>query len=218
MSGQDPDGTWQGVAPDLARAVAARLGTDVAFVPYDSPGPLADAADTGAWSIGMIGAEPARAERIRFSPAYVEIEATYLVPPDSALRHADDVDRPGNRISVFARSAYDLYLTRNLKHAHLVRADSFAAAFAAFRNDGLEALACLTPKLVDDAPTWPGSRILDGRFMAIQQAVGTSRANPEAADFLERFVEEAKASGLVARWIADRHIRGLSVAPLTAIP
>ena len=174
---------------------------------------LADAVDTGAWAIGMIGAEPARAEKISFSPAYVEIEATYLVPPGSSLQHAMEVDRPGNRIAVFAGSAYDLWLVRNVRHAQLVHADSFDAAFDRFRDEGLEALASLTQKLLADAARWPGSRILEGRFMAVQQAVGTSRKNAEAAEFLQAFVEQAKASGLVAQWIDKHKVQGLAVAP-----
>ncbi len=216
VSGQSPAGDWQGVAPDMARAIATRLGVQLQFVPYKTPSELADAAQTGAWTVGMIGAEPARAEKISFTAAYVEIEATYLVPPGSALRHACEVDRPGNRIAVFAGSAYALWLVRNLKHAELVHASSFDGAFSQFRGEGLEALASLTPKLVSDAARWPGSRILDGRFMGIQQAVGTGRQNAEAADFLQGFVEEVKASGLVAGWIGRHRAQGLSVARAAA--
>ncbi|MDO8777000.1 MAG: transporter substrate-binding domain-containing protein [Burkholderiaceae bacterium] len=217
VSGQTPDGDWQGVAPDLARAIATRLGADLQFVPYKTPGELADAADTGAWTIGMIGADPARAEKIRFSAAYAEIEASYLVPPGSALQHADEVDRPGNRIAVYARSAYDVWLVRNIRHAQLLHAGGFDEAFDRFRHEGLEALACLRPKLMADADKWPGSRILEGRFMTIQQAVGCSRKNTEAAEFLQGFVEEAKASGLVAGWISKHQAQGLSVAPASMV-
>lgn len=213
VSGQTPDGDWQGVAPDMARAIAARLGVKLRFVPYKTPSELAEAADSGAWTIAMIGAEPARAEKISFSAAYVEIEASYLVPPGSALQHADDVDRPGNRIAVFAGSAYDLWLVRNVQHAELVHAGGFDQAFDRFRSEELEALACLTPKLIEDSVKWPGSRILKGRFMTIQQAVGTARKNTQAAEFLQGYVEEAKSCGLVAEWIGKHKVRGLSVAP-----
>ena len=216
VSGQAPNGDWQGVAPEMAKAIAARLGVCLQFVTYQTPSELAEAADTGAWNIGMIGADPARAGKVSFTAAYVEIEATYLVPPGSALQHAKEVDRAGNRVAVFKGSAYDLWLVRNLAHAQLIHAGSFDEAFDRFRNEGLEAMASLTPKLVTDAPRWPGSRILDGRFMAIQQAVGTSKKNVEAARFLAGFVEQAKATGLVAGWIAQHNIRGLSVAAASA--
>ena len=213
VSGQDPQGQWQGVAPDMARAIAGRLGVGVEFVPYKTPGELADAADTGAWSIGLIGADPARAEKISFTAPYAQIEATYLVPPGSALQHADDVDRDGVRIAGYARSAYDLWLVRNIKHATLVHVPCFDAAWDLFCSQGLEALACLKPKLLTDQEKFPGSRILPGYFMTVQQAVGTSKKNPEAAAFLAAFVEEMKAGGKVAAWIDKHKSAGLSVAP-----
>jgi polar amino acid transport system substrate-binding protein len=184
-------------------------------VPYASPGELADAVGTGAWDIGLIGAEPQRAETIAFTAAYAEIEATYMVPPGSAIRAIEEVDRPGIRIASTARAAYDLWLERNIRHAAVVRTESLDAAFARFRADGLEVLAGLRPRLLRDLEAMPGARILEGRFMAVQQAVGTARANTAAAAFLRDFVEEAKASGLVARFIAERGVRGLSVAPPT---
>ncbi len=213
VTGKSPTGEPQGVAPDMARAIADRLGVKLKLVPFKTAGELADAADSGVWDIGLIGAEPARAEKITFSTAYVEIEATYLVPAGSALQTLDEVDRPGVRIAVMARSAYDLWLVRNIQHAQLVRADSGDAAIDLFVNDQLEALAGLRPGLLSAVGKLPGARILDGRFTAVQQAVGTAKANVTGAAFLQRFVEEAKASGLVADLIARHHVQGLSVAP-----
>jgi polar amino acid transport system substrate-binding protein len=213
VTGRTPDGDPDGVSPDMARAIAGRLGVPVKLVPYASPGALADAAGTGAWDIGLIGAEPQRAETIAFTAAYAEIEATYMVPPGSAIRSIGEVDRPGIRIASTARAAYDLWLERNIRHATVVRTESLDAAFARFRADGLEVLAGLRPRLLRDAEAMPGARILEERFMAVQQAVGTARGNAAAAAFLRDFVEEAKASGLVARFIAERGVRGLSVAP-----
>ena len=145
-----------------------------------------------------------------------EIEATYLVPPGSAIDDIAAVDRPGARIAVAARSAYDLWLQRNIRHATLVHADGFEATFDVFRREGLEALACLRPRLLSDAEQWPGSRILPGRFTAVQQAIGTPRRNTRAAQFLQQFVAEAIDSGQV-QGLIDRHgVRGLSVAKRTA--
>ena len=214
VTGKTASGEPEGVGPDLARAIADRLGVGVAHVPYDSPGALADAVDDDAWDIVLIGAEPARAQTIAFTAAYVEIEATYLVPAGSSLGSIADVDRPGIRIAVSGRSAYDLYLSRNLEHAELVRAEGIAASFALFKDGKLDALAGLRPALVTSAEALPGSRILDGRFTSVQQAVGTRRANAASAAFLREFVEEAKASGLVAGLIARHGVTGrLSVAP-----
>ncbi|WP_270938366.1 transporter substrate-binding domain-containing protein [Falsiroseomonas oryzae] len=213
VTGRAPDGAPQGVAPDMARAIADRLGVPVRYVPYPRPGELADDAGKDAWDIGLIGAEPQRAERIAFSPAYCEIQATYLVPAGSPITAMDQVDRPGVRIAVAARAAYDLWLERNIRQAALHRAPTLDASFEIFRDQGLEALAGLRPKLLEDAAKLPGARVLEGQFMAVQQAVGTARANAAAAAFLRDFVEEAKASGLVARLIATHGVRGLSVAP-----
>ncbi len=213
VTGRRDDGAPQGVAPDMASAVAERLGVEIAFVPYDTPGQLADDATNGVWDIGLIGAEPARAEHIAFSAAYVEIEATYLVPAGSPIQAISDVDQPGVRIAVAARSAYDLYLTRNIQHAELVRVAGLNASYDLFVNDKLDALAGLRPRLISDVEKLAGARLLDGKFTAVQQAIGTPRGREAAAAFLHDFVEEAKASGLVGQFIERHRVRGLSVAP-----
>jgi polar amino acid transport system substrate-binding protein len=219
VAGRGPAGEPTGLAADMGREIAARLGVEVVYVPYPTPGELADAIVRDEWDIGLIGAEPARAERIAFTPAYVEIDATYLVRGDSALDGVAAVDQPGVRIAVTARTAYDLWLERNLRHATLVRSENFDTAFEAFSNEGLEALAGLRSRLLDDARKIPGARLLDGRFAAVQQAIGTARGREAGAAFLSGFVEEAKASGLVARLIERHGGIGLSVAaPVAPAP
>jgi polar amino acid transport system substrate-binding protein len=213
VTGRSAAGDPEGVSPGMARAIADRLGVPVRYVPYPKPGELADAVGSNAWDIGLIGAEPQRAEKIAFTAAYAEIEATYLVPAGSAITTLADVDRAGVRIAVTARSAYDLWLDRNIRNATLVRSDSLDAAFKQFVAEGLEVLAGLRPRLLTDAGALPGSRILDGSFTAVQQAIGTARGNEAGAAFLRDFVEEAKASGLVAGLIERHNVRGLSVAP-----
>lgn len=214
VTGKTAAGDPVGVAPDMAREIASRLGVPVAYVPFARPGDLADAADSGVWDIGLIGAEPQRAEKILFTPAYVEIEATYLVPAGSPLQSIAAVDRKGVRIAVAARSAYDLWLERNIKEAALVRAEGGDATFEMFRERKLDALAGLRPGLLGYAQKLPGARILEGQFTAVQQAIGTARKNTAGAAFLEDFVAEAKRSGLVARLIERHEVTGrLSVAP-----
>ena len=213
VTGKTEAGDPVGVAPDMAAEIARRLGVPVKLVPFKSPGELADAAEANAWDIGLIGAEPQRAEKISFTPAYVEIEATFLVPAGSPVKTLADVDRPGVRIAVMGRAAYGLWLERNIKHAELVRADSLASAAEIFVRDKLDALAGLRPALISDAAKVPDGRILDGRFMAVQQAIGTQRKNAAGAAFLASFVEEVKASGFVASLIETHKVRGLSVAP-----
>jgi len=214
VTGRSASGDPEGVAPDMAREIASRLGVPVKYFPYARPGELADAAGTDVWDIGLIGAEPQRAEKIAFTPAYVEIEATYLVPAGSPLKTIADVDRAGVRIAVTARSAYDLWLERNIRHATLIRSDSLASATEKFVRDKLDALAGLRPGLLGDVQKIPGARILDGQFTAVQQAIGTARSNPAGAAFLRDFVEQAKTSGLVASLIEKHKVVGrLSVAP-----
>ena len=156
ISGRTPAGDPDGVAPDLARELALRLGVPLAFVGFASPAEVADSARDGVWDLCFLGAEPARATHVAFTPAYVEIESTYLVPAGSACRTADDVDRPGVRIAVARGSAYDLYLTRHLRHAALVHADGLDASVDVFVNEGLEALAGLKPRLLSDVQKLPG--------------------------------------------------------------
>jgi polar amino acid transport system substrate-binding protein len=143
----------------------------------------------------------------------VEIEATYLAPAGSRLQAIADVDRPGVRIAVTGRSAYGLWLDRNIKQAELVKSGTLDSAYEQFVTEKLDALAGLRPRLLSDVEKLPGARILDGQFTAVQQAVGTARRNGAAADYLRDFVAEAKASGFVGRLIEKHKVRGLSVAP-----
>ncbi len=214
VTGKSAAGDPDGVSPDMAREIANRLGVPVKYVPFKSPGELADAAGKGVWDVGLIGAEPQRAEQIAFTAAYCEIEATYLVQAGSPLKTIADVDAKGVRIAVTGRSAYGLWLDRNIKHAELVRTDTGPAAVERFQREKLEALAGLRPGLLTEIEKLPGTRILDGKFTSVQQAIGTAKKNTAAAAYLSAFVEEAKASGLVARLIEKHKVVGrLSVAP-----
>ena len=206
-------GELRGVVPDLAQELARRLGAVVELIGYPGAGQVADGAVTGAWDIGFIGAEPQRAAQIAFTLAYLEIPATYLVPAGSPIHAIDEVDRPGVRIAVAARSAYDLYLSRSLKHAQLVRAEGLPASYELFVAEKLDVLSGLLPRLTADLARLPGARILEGRFTAIQQAIGTPKARAAGADYLREFVADIKASGLVASLIARHGVKGVSVAP-----
>ena len=213
LTAKDPaTGEVRGVAADLGRELGRRLGVPVELVPYPNPGALADAAGAGAWDVGFLGAEPQRAKEIDFTAAYVEIEATYLVPPGSPLKTIADVDRKGVRIAVPEKSAYELYLTRSLKNAELVRFKGPDNAFQRFVSDQLDAFASLRPRLVTDQEKLPGSRILDGNFTAVQQAAGTPKGRPAGAKYLSAFIEDIKATGLVAKTIEKNNVRGLTVA------
>lgn len=212
----DASGAPRGIAPDLARELGRRLGVPVEFVRYHQAGKMADAVTSGAWDVAFLAAEPARANVIAFTAAYLEIEAGYLVPPGSPIRTIDEVDRPGVRIAVANKAAYDLYLSRTLERAELVRAEGIPASYDLFVAQKLDALSGLKPRLLIDVERLPGARILDGRFTAIQQGIGTPVARAAGAEYLRAFVEEIKSSGLVADAIARHGVRGVNVAPPAA--
>ncbi|MGH8708252.1 MAG: ABC transporter substrate-binding protein [Burkholderiales bacterium] len=209
---RNADGNIRGIVPDLAQELARRLGVSAELRKYEKVGDVADGAKKGEWDVAFIGAEPQRAAEIDFTAPYVEIEATYLVPAGSPIKVPGDVDRTGVRIAVSDRSAYHLWLARNIKHARLMTADGIEASYRLFVEEKLEVLAGLKPRLMDDVAKLPGAKILEGRFTAVQQAIGTPRGRPEGAAYLRAFAEDIKASGLVAQLIERHGIRGLSVA------
>src|SRR6185295_4354504 len=204
-----PDGSPTGIAPDLGRELGKRLGVPVEFVKFQQAGQLAD----GVREVGFLGAEPQRANEIAFTRAYLEIPVTFLVPAGSKIKNIADVDRDGVRIAVSARSAYDLYLSRTLKHAKLERAEGIDASYDLFVKNKLDVLGGLKPRLVSDADKLPGSRVLDGQVTGVQQACGTTKNRVAGAKYLHEFIEDAKRSGLVKKTIDKHGVRGVTVAP-----
>jgi len=213
VTGRGEDGNPEGVSPDMAKTLADQLGVGIELLRYKAPAQIADSGDAGEWDIGNIGAAPARAKTIRFTAAYCEIEATYLVPADSDISSIDEVDQPGRRIASAARAAYDVWLEANLQHAELVSSPGLDGAVDTFVSEKCDALAGLRPGLIKTIEQFPGSRMLDGQFTAVQQAMGTPRDRDDAGiEYLVSFVEAAKASDLVAELIAKHGVEGLSVA------
>ena len=217
LVGQDgADGLPRGIAPDLGRELARRLNVPIVYVRYDAAGKLAEGVRADEWDVAFLAVEPARAQEIAFTAAYLEIEASYLVPAGSPIRSIEEVDREGVRIATATKSAYDLYLTRTLKHAELVRAQGIDNSYKLFVDEKLDVLSGLKPRLLADAKKLPGSRVLDGRFTAIQQAIGTPKRRAEGARYLREYAEDIKASGLVAQAIERFGVGGVSVAPPAA--
>ena len=215
VTGEASDGDPDGVSPDMARAIAEKLGVECTLIPFKTPAEIADSAGKDVWDIGNIGAEPQRAAVMDFTAAYAEIEATYMVPAGSPIQSIGQVDREGIRIAHPPRSAYGLWLENNIVHAELVPAEGLSGAFELFVNEKLEALAGLRPGLINDVEKLPGARILDGQFSAVQQAVGVNKGNDAAYEFLKSFVENSKASGFGASLIEKHGVQGrLSVAPV----
>lgn len=211
VTGADAGGAPAGVAPGLAAAVAAALGVPVSYVGFASPTAVADAVGRDQWDIALIGAEPQRAQRIDFTDAYAEIEATYLVRAGSTLQTIAEVDAPGVRIAVTGGAAYCLWLERNLRHATLVPASSLTAAVDLFAREGVDVLAGLRTALLGDAARFPGARVLDGRFAVVQQAIGIAKGKAAGLGFLRGFVAQSRAEGVVAKLIQRHGATGLLV-------
>jgi len=206
-------GKLRGVAVDLALELGRRVGVPADLVAFESAGKMFDAVKAGAWDVAFLAIDPGRADEIDFTAAYIEIEGTYLVPPGSPLRAIADVDREGVRMGVSANSAYDLFLSRSLQHARLLRAPTPDAAFELILAGKVDVVAGVRQHLVANAGKLPGARVLEGRFMAIQQALGIPKGRDAGAKYLREFIEDVKASGAVARAIEKAGVRGVSVPP-----
>jgi polar amino acid transport system substrate-binding protein len=204
----------RGIVIDLARELAQRLTAPMDIVSYPSAGRMADGASAGEWDVAFLATDPERAEEIAFSAPYLEVDTTYLVPDSSTLHTTADVDREGIRIALSAKSAYDLFLARNLARAELVRAITPEASVELFFSQKLDALAGLRPLLMDIADQNPGTRVLNGSFTIVRQAAGVPRGRQDAALYIQDFVEDIKRSGLVRKLMASNGVRGASVAPL----
>jgi polar amino acid transport system substrate-binding protein len=214
LAGRDANGEPAGVSVDLARGFAQRLGVELELVVFDTAGKSVDAVAAEQADIGFFAIDPKRGEHIRFTGPYVLIEGCYLVREDSPLRANEEVDAAGRRVVVGRGSAYDLFLSRELKQAEIVHAPSSPAVVRHFVETGADVAAGVKQQLEADAARIGGLRLLPGRFMVIRQAMGCPKSRgEEAAALLAAYVEEMKASGFVAQALARHGIEGASVAP-----
>jgi polar amino acid transport system substrate-binding protein len=197
VTGKTAAGDPEGLAPSMATAFAERLGVPVEYVPYDNAGKLADDAALDKWDVGLIGADPARAAHVTFTAPYCQIEASYAVPATSGATKCTELDKSGVRVAACSGAAYTLWLERNLKHAKLTTIDGHDETYAYFKEHNFEALAGLRSKLVKDEAKRPATRLLEDRFMAVEQAACTKKGRDKGFQFLSDFIEEAKKSGLV---------------------
>lgn len=216
LANKDPaTGQPVGVSIDLARAFAGRLGVALELVVFDTAAKSVEAVKTGQADIGFFAVDPLRGQEISFTSPYVLIEGCYMVREASPLQRNEEVDRPGVRVTVGAGSAYDLYLSRELKQAQIVRAPSSPAVVDTFMEQNLDVAAGVKQQLQADAQRLTGLRLLPGRFMVIEQAMGTPKGRGQAAaDSLRAFVQDMKASGFVADALSRHGIQGATVAPL----
>ncbi|MEO7135212.1 MAG: ABC transporter substrate-binding protein [Vicinamibacterales bacterium] len=206
-------GEPRGVSVDLARELGRRLGVPVRLVLYTAAGKVVEGLKAGEWDIGFVAIDPVRAADMDYSAPYVIIEGAYLVPQNSAIRENGDVDRTGVRVVVGAGSAYDLYLTRELKQATIVRAPTSPAVVDTMAAQSIEVAAGVKQQLEADARRIPGVRLLGGRFMVINQAMAIPKGRPNAVRYLAEFVEDMKASAFVADALKRHGIEGAAIAP-----
>ncbi len=214
LASRDANGEPGGVSVELARELARRIGLSIEYVPYFAAGKVVEGVKAGVWDVCFLAIDPVRAQQILFTPPYVVIEGAYLVAEDSPLRDNAEVDRPGVRLLVSTGSAYDLYLSRTIRHATIVRTVAAKDVVDVFVAQKLDVAAGVRPALEADARRVPGLRLLPGRFMAIHQAMGTPRGREIAAGYLHTFIEDMKASGFVAQSLERNRVEGASVAPL----
>lgn len=211
---KDPaTGQLRGVAVDVARALAARLGVELLPVEYPSPPKVLDGLKDGAWDVGFLGIDPSRATVVDFSPPYLQIDATYLVPAGSSIRNVTDADQAGVRIAVSSKSVEEIVLSRMLKRAELRGVDTVSAGFDLLRAGNADVLAAPRPTALQLSTRLPGSRVLEDRFHATFGAMAVPKGQAGRLAYISEFVEEAKASGLVQRAIERAGVRGVQVAP-----
>jgi polar amino acid transport system substrate-binding protein len=203
-------GELKGVSVDLMHELGLRLGVPVDLVVHATPGEVADAAQKDTWDVAILAIEPSRAKTITFSPPITEIEASYMVHKDSVLRTAAQVDVSGIRIAAPDKAGYELYLTRTIRNATIVRAPNTQGAIDVFMNKQVDTLSGLKPNLLDVMATNKDVRLLEGNFMVVNHGLGTPLSRPAAAAYLKAFVEEMNASGFVARSIAKHQVQGLN--------
>jgi polar amino acid transport system substrate-binding protein len=215
LAQKDPtSGQAMGVSVDLASELARRLGVGLALVTFDAAGKSVDAVTNEQADVGFFAVDPVRGQGIAFTAPYVLIEGSYLVRQDSPLQRNEEVDRPGVRLAVGKGSAYDLYLTREIKQAQLHRAPTSPTTVDYFLSEQLDVAAGVKQQLQMDAARLPNLRLLPGRFMVIEQAMGLPKGrSPEAQAYLRQFVEDMKASGFVAEALKKHKIEGASIAP-----
>jgi polar amino acid transport system substrate-binding protein len=205
----------KGVSVDLSRELARRLGVPIEITTFEAAGKVFEGIKAGTVDLAFIAIEPVRAAEIEFSSPYVLIEGGYMVAKDSPLKAIEDVDRPGIKIAVGLNSAYDLFLTRTIKNAQVVRAHTGGgeAMIELFLKDKLDVVAGVKPVLVEYAKTNAAMRIIDGRFMVIQQSMGLPKGRTTAARYVRTFVEDVKASGFVADALKRSNQTDATVAP-----
>ena len=213
LASRAADGSLNGVSVDIAHELARRLDVPLTLVPFDAAGKVTAVTTQNVWDVAFLARDPERAREIAFTAAYVVIDGNYVVPGDSPIKSMADVDHDGIRVAISARSAYDLFLMRTLKHAQLVHAGTTPEAVALFRAQKLDALAGVKQAMVQAVAADPSLRLIQQPFMEINQAMGTIAGRSAGAAYLNAFVEDIKANGFVAAALTRNGQVDAMVAP-----
>ena len=197
VSGEDKLGFPEGVSPDVGKKIAEELNVACKLVKFGRPGLLADAVNDDLWDIGNIAYEKERSKTIDFSDPYVNIDANFIYKNKDNFKSNEEINSPGIKIAVAERSAYDLWLTDNFKNVEIIRAPSIDESHNLFRNNKVDVLAGLKPKLIDELAINNDFKIITNPFTFIKQSVGVKKGNPEILEFLNRFISKLIREGYI---------------------
>ena len=207
INGKDSDGLPDGVSPDIGKRLARELNVECKLIQFKKPGLLADAVDEDMWDIGNIACEKERSKTIDFTNPYVNIDANFMFRKKDNLKTNDDINLPGIKIAVLERSAYDLWLTENFKNVELIRVNTIEESHQLFREDKVNVLAGLKPKLIEEIKTNNDFQIINNPFTYIKQSIGIKKGNPETLDFLNKFITNLIKEGYVENLLKKHNVQ-----------
>ena len=207
INGKDSDGLPDGVSPDIGKRLARELNVECKLIQFKKPGLLADAVDEDMWDIGNIACEKERSKTIDFTNPYVNIDANFMFRKKDNLKTNGDINLPGIKIAVLERSAYDLWLTENFKNVELIRVNTIEESHQLFREDKVNVLAGLKPKLIEEIKTNNDFQIINSPFTYIKQSIGIKKGNPETLDFLNKFITNLIKEGYVENLLKKHNVQ-----------
>ena len=207
INGKDSDGLPDGVSPDIGKRLARELKVECKLIQFKKPGLLADAVDENMWDVGNIACEKERRKTIDFTNPYVNIDANFMFRKKDNLKTNGDINLPGIKIAVLERSAYDLWLTENFKNVELIRVNTIEESHQLFRDDKVNVLAGLKPKLIEEIKTNNDFQIINSPFTYIKQSIGIKKGNPEILDFLNKFITNLIKEGYVENLLKKHNVQ-----------
>ena len=207
VNSKDKLGVIDGVSPGIGKKLAKELNISFEIVQFANPGLLADAVDNNEWDIGNIASEKERGKTIDFSDPYVNIDANFLFREEDNFKNNNDIDQSGIKIAVFERSAYDLWLTENLKKAELIRVNSIEESHNLFRENKVNILAGLKPKLIEEMKKNNNYEMIQSPFTYIKQSIGIKKGNPEVLDFINKFISNNIKEGYIKSLLKQHNVQ-----------